>query len=298
MKRTFAALLVIATALHSLPAPARAWTAIEKIGGEAPVTVLVREKPRVYFRVTPSAPITVTIEGPARVRIVSRVELPQGSNAVTTYRLDATAGGHVIESLDTETTAADNVQLATGGPPLGKSRRMTFDVPAGSHRISLSLHGAPAALVRIQHATPKSDAPMVSLTPLHASRSVVLNEGQKLITYHTTRTGQPVSLRVVGPTTLELLTRLDYDVTMRGSQSYRMRVSEPGHPPKTFDFKTTKAVAAVYTNLPDRVPSKFSRVRISVPAGTHEYAVELVQPAAGSAEVHARIPAPSVGNEE
>ena len=298
MKTVFVALLATAAALHILPASARAWTAVEKIAGAAPVTVLVRDKPRTYFRVTPSGPITVAIDGPARVRIVSRAELPQGSNAVTTYRLDAAEGGHVLESLDTETTAADNARLATGGQPIGKSRRMTFEVPAGSHRIALTLHGTPAALVRIQHATPKGDAPMVSLTPLHASRSVSVNEGQKLITYYSTTSGQAVSLRVVGPTTLELLTRLDYDLTMRGTQTYSVRVSETGQPPKRFDFKTTKAAAAVYTNLPDRVPSKFARVRIPVPTGTHEYAVELVQPAGGSAQIHARIPAPSVGNEE
>lgn len=298
MKRVFVALFATAAALQPLPVPAHAWTAVEKIAGAAPVTVLVRDKPRTYFRVTPSAPITVAIDGPARVRIVSRAELPRGASTVTTYRLDATEAGRVIESLDTETTAAADVQLATGGQPVGKSRRMTFDVPEGTHRITLNLQGVAAAFVRIQHATPRTNAPMVSLTPLHASRSVSVSEGQKLITYYTTTPGQPVSLRIVGPTTLELLTRLDYDITMRGTQSYRISVSEKGHSPQTFDFKTTKAAAAVYVNLPDRVPSKFSRVRIPVPAGTHEYAVELVQPADGSAEVHARISTPSVGNEE
>ena len=300
MKRLSAVSIPVLAALCSAPALADRWQAIEKLAGTTPVEVLVHGKSREYLRIASQAPLIIPIQGPARVRIVSRAEVPQGSRVVT-YTLRATEAGKAVETLDTETSVADDIRLPSGGPPLAKSRRMTFALPAGTHRLALSLSGIPTALVRIQQSAGSAEEPMVSITPLRARRSVTVDEGEKLITYYSTTPGQPVEVRVVGPTTLELLTRLDFDPSMRGTQSYRLRVSEAGKPARTMEFKTTKAVAASFTNLRDRVPSKFDLVRIPVPDGTHEYAIELVEPArgtGGAAEIHARIPAPSVGSEE
>lgn len=64
------------------------------------------------------------------------------------------------------------------------------------------------------------------------------------------------------------------------------------------EFRTNKATTASYTNLKDRVPSKFDRLMLPIGNGTHEISVELLAPAGGAAEIHARIPQPTVGNEE
>src|SRR5207245_1097014 len=103
---------------------------------------------------------------------------------------------------------------------------------------------------------------------------------------------------VVGPTTLELLTRLDFDDTMRGTQAYRLSVTEKGRSVREVAFKTSKASTATYTNLKDRVPSKFDRLQLVIGPGLHELAVNLVSPARGAVEVHGRIPQPQTGTEE
>ena len=86
--------------------------------------------------------------------------------------------------------------------------------------------------------------------------------------------------------------------TMRGTQTYRVRVTGRGKVLREAEFKTTKATTATYANLPDRVPSKFDRVVVRLGGGVHELAIELLSPVRGSAEIRARIPQPSVGNEE
>ena len=139
---------------------------------------------------------------------------------------------------------------------------------------------------------------MVSLTPIAAERSVNVAEGEKLIPYYTVAPGKPIRLRVIGPTTLELSTRLDFDATMRGVQNYRLRLSEGTRTLRNVDLKTTKAVAASYANVRDRLPSKLDVTRIPIPGGSHEISIALMLPARGAAQVHARIPEPSVGNEE
>ncbi|MBI5711382.1 MAG: hypothetical protein HZC42_13945 [Candidatus Eisenbacteria bacterium] len=293
------ALAFAALALAAGEAAAARWTAFEKLPGATPVQVLVREKPRAYFRLTPQAPLTVTVEGPAQVRLTTRVELPPGSARIAAYAVRALEGGRLLEELATESSAAAEVRLQGGSAALGKSRKMTFDVPAGNHRLTLTLGGAAAALVRVQRSAPRGgEPPMVTLTPVAAARSVLVAEGEKTIPYYSVMPGQPVRVRVVGPTTLEVLARLDYDATMRGTQSYRLRFSERKQVLSEVEFRTTKATTATYTNLKDRVPSKFDRATLPVGEGTHEITIELVQPVRGSAEIHARIPEPSVGNEE
>jgi hypothetical protein len=299
MNRTFLTAAALAAVMsHAAPVRAATWTAIEKIPGASPVDVLVRDKPRVYFRVTQQAPLTVAVEGPTRLRVITRAELVVGSPPVVSYRLRASEGAKAIDELDTETSAAEDAAPAAGKAALGKSRRMTLDVPAGRHSIALALSGTAAVLVRLQTSAGKLESPMVSLTPVAATRSVTVSEGEKLVTYYSVLPGQPVKLRVVGPTTLELLTRLDFDATMRGTQSYRLRLTERGTVLREAGFKTTKAATASYTNLADRTPSKFDRLSVPLGDGSHEIAVELVAPAHGSAEIHARIPEPTVGNTE
>jgi hypothetical protein len=85
---------------------------------------------------------------------------------------------------------------------------------------------------------------------------------------------------------------------MRGTQSYRLTVTEKGRSLRGVEFKTTKATGATYTNLKDRVPSKFDQFQLVIGPGLHELSVNLVSPVKGAVEVHARIPQPQIGNEE
>jgi hypothetical protein len=77
-----------------------------------------------------------------------------------------------------------------------------------------------------------------------------------------------------------------------------MQVWEASRRLRQFDFRTTKASAASYTDLRDRVASKMSRVRFPVGEGTHELVVHLIEPKRGSAEIRVRIPQPLAGASE
>lgn len=301
MKALFVLVLLLASVvdLGAPDAHAAGWVALEKLPDARPVHVRVHGRNRVYFRITPQNPITVSIDGPVRVRVVTRAELRDGRDSIATYRVHATENGRALETLDTESSAASGVRLAAGPGVLGKSRRMTFDVRAGTHRIQLALEGTASALVRLQLSRAKSaEEAMISLSPTEAASSVSVIEGEKTVPYYSVLPGRPVRFRVVGPTPLELMTRLDFDPTMRGTQRYRMQVTEAGKVLRDMDLTTTKATTATYANLPERVPSKFDRIVLQVGEGVHEIAVDLLSPTRGAAQIRARIPQPSVGNEE
>ena len=292
------ALAILAALGLATAATAAGWESIESLPGRSAVTVSVRKKSRAYFRLTPQAPLTVSVTGPARLRVISRAVLAERPDGIAAYQIVALEGGKALLATDEQAGAAHGVK-AKGVAALGAGRRMIVQVPDGTHAIQLMLTGCREVLVRLQREGP-AGAPeaWVSLTPVRAARSVAVVEGEKSIAYYSILPGEPVVLRVVGPSTLDCITRLDYDATMRGAQIYRLRIAEHGRTLRTVDFHTTKSGAATYAGLANRVPSKFDRFSLPVGSGLHEIEVHLVRPANGSAEIHARIPQPSVGNTE
>jgi len=294
-------LRVATVAALLLPAPAQAakWQAIEHIAGRPPLTVSVQENPRIYFRVTADSPLTVTVDGPCRIRLVSRAELPRDVSHPVSYTMRTEEGGKLLKEQATESSAADGVKLGDSKTVICKSRSVAWDLPEGKHRLTISVTGTPSVLVRVFSSSPKrGGAEMISITPVEAARSVTVSEGEKLIPYYTAFPGKPVKFRIVGPTSLELSARLDFDATMRGTQAYRIAITNRGVRIREAQFKTTKATTASYTDLKDRSASKMDSIVIPLGDGVHELSVELLEPRSGSAEIHARVPQPTVGSEE
>ena len=298
--RHLPAALVALLSLLPAPAAAASWTAVEALPGATPVRVLVKERPRTYFRVASGRSLDVTLEGPARVRVVTRAVLPPGATGAVSYHIRLSAAGKRLHESKTESSAAPTASVDGSSERLGKSRTVTVEVPAGRQLLEVAIDGVPAALIRVLVSSPRraGSEPYVSLTPVEAPRSVTVTEGEKSIPYYSILPGKHVRLRVVGPTTLELSTRLDFDATMRGTQRYRIgvRVGPGAH--KETELATTKSTTASYTDLKDRIPSKLGRIVVDIPSGGHDVTVELLEPSRGSAEVHPRIPEPTVGNEE
>jgi hypothetical protein len=298
-RRTYA-LLFLSSLLSVSPALADIrWRAIESIPDQAALTVDVGGKARIYYRIAYTGEFTVEVKGPGRLKVVSRAEVPPGvTAAVVPYRVSIREGTRTVKEQATESSVTDQAVLH-GGSAVCKSRTFTWAIPAGAHRIGFAQTGAPGVLVRllVSNASAASQ-PMISISPIEASRTVTVSEGEKMIPYYSVLPGKPVRWRIVGPTRLELAARLDFDPTMRGPQVYRLAVLEEGKKPREYSFRTTKATTASYADLKDRVASKLDRVVVELGAGTHELSVVLRSPASGSAEIHARIPEPSAGEEE
>jgi len=289
-------------AVLAFPAPALAarWRPIGEVRSAAPIRVLVSGKPRVYYRVSSGSPLTFSVTGPGRLRIVSRVEFRSAKAPAIAYRIRLEGEGRVWREHATESSPAPKARIKESGAPVGKSRTVVVAVPAGEHVLTLSSEGTMSVLVRVlvAEASSRTRERMVSITPVEAVQSVTVSEGEKLIPYYTVTKARPVRLRIVGPTSLELSTRLDFDPTMRGVQPYKISIVGAGRRPRTARFRATKSAAATYTDLQDRVPSKIDRIYLDLGPGLHDLSVRLVEPRSGTIEIHARIPEPAMGREE
>ena len=291
--------LLAAAPLAAAPGRTETWTGIERLPGHPPVLVKVEGDARVYFRATPEQPLVVPLRGPARLRVVSRAELLPGTEQPVGYRVRVSTGRKRLEQQTVQTVRSADATLGRRAPGLGQSRQMIVQVPQGDHALRISVSGTPAVLLRLLRAEPAARREeMVALTPFDAPRSVSLKEYEKLLPYYSALPGRPVRYRVVGPTTLDVMTRLDFDLTMRGTQSYRLAISDDGAAVREVEYRTTKALTAIYPDLSDHVPGKFRRLRLPIGKGVHVISIALVRPKQGSVEVRALIPQPAVGNTE
>ncbi|HTM01134.1 MAG TPA: hypothetical protein VL503_08430 [Candidatus Omnitrophota bacterium] len=308
MKRNSHCLLAaLSLALVAAPsAAAPRWRALERIAGHEPVAVTVEGAARGYYRLDRVAPLEIPVTGPARLQVITRAEIAPGREGVW-YRVWGDLDGTRLREERTESAPARKASIAGAARVVCKSRTFSWEIPAGDHRLRIFGDVPPparggnggAVLARLRMSLSETGPlPMVSLTPVDAIRSVTLAEGETLIPYYTIVPGKPARVRVVGPTDLELTSRLDFDTTMRGEQSYRVQVWEAGRRLRQFDWRTTKASTASYTDLHDRVASKMSRVTFPVGEGTHELLVHLIEPKQGSAEIRIRIPQPTAGASE
>jgi len=305
LHRSALAVLLVTVALAEPCPGARAartlsWDPIERVDGSQPVIVEVKGKPRIYFELSAKRPIEIAVPGPARVRVVTRAEVAVGTALPVSYDVKVVSDGVTLAASKTESSPADNARRRDGKGILCKSRALLVSIPAGTHPMAISVAGTPSVLARILVASPNRapGASMISLTPIDAAQSVTVVESEKLIPYYTTRRGTPVRFRIVGPTTVEISSRLDFDATMRGVQHYRLVLRVADTPTREEAFTTTKAAGAKYVERKDRIPSKLDRVVLTLSDGTHDLSVELLSPKQGAAQIHARIPQPSVGNEE
>jgi hypothetical protein len=114
--------------------------------------------------------------------------------------------------------------------------------------------------------------------------------------YHQFSMTMPLKLDVEGPTNLEILIRILYDITMKGIQEYTMKIEEEGllGARSEVGVHYLKAVKSRVSTLKDEntiVPSKAQTINLAVPKGKHVYHINFKAGLAKRALIRVLIPA-------
>lgn len=140
----------------------------------------------------------------------------------------------------------------------------------------------------------------VLLEPGGHEKVVLLVSKRKEYKYFKFTPRAPLTLEVVGPTTLSVMVRLLFDKTMKGTQDFSLRIEENGllgsrKEVSTHSFKAHKSAVARLKDEPALVPSKAELLDIVVPAGNHSYHLALGGGSAATAIVRIQIPKKDLG---
>lgn len=251
------------------------WTRITPQKYDKKVTLRISEKNRTYFELRKDSEIELHLSGPTKLSVISRVQIPSSrSEQRYSYMLQRDDGEWIKYSQRDE--VATHVHLKQDDSKrISNSKKRVFEIPAGSHTYVFRLPKKSSRRAFLRFHLRKGDmgAPIktVAITPQDSSKAVELIVGEEITTYYRLQKDNPVNLTLIGPASLKILTRLEYNSTMRGQQNFRVRVFEDDSIKSTYSLNSQKSDVCRYKEPLGLVPSKAEKLLLDIPAGEHAY---------------------------
>ena len=265
------------------------------------VKIRIKGKDRTYYRLDKRQAVEFSIEGPTVVKVITRLDMDAYKKS---RKVDYTIQCE-IDSAQTHFTKSGvlskGVQLESDkNSSIGAGVPFEIKISEGLHNIKLYLKKDSKKTVYIRPmriSTEMTDGPeRVAMHPQEFSSQVKILVKENEYDYYRVGSSDSLKLRIIGPTSVKVLTRLEYNVTMNGGKKYRLKVFENGSLKNTFLFATELSDAAVYLKADaDNRLSRGDDFYIEVPKGEHVYTFE-VQDGGRSALLKFYIPAKALKN--
>lgn len=227
---------------------------------------IVTRKTQEYFLLTKQEPITLTVEGPTYLRVYTRILLSDKIHGDHLYKL-ILAQGPLDERIISFETALSTVTTDKHGTMVSKWRSFYIEAPEGMNTYTLTHWDSPkdTILVRFAYESPKP----WNIVPATEYDAVLetIEEERTTRYYELTKEGRVV-VRVSGPTRMRVTTRLNYDESMFGEQSFTLIAADNGSE-NAFPLKCYRSDILHYQNKSDIVPSNARTIYLTVESGTH-----------------------------
>jgi hypothetical protein len=227
---------------------------------------IVTKKTDQYYLLTRNTPITFSVEGPTYLRVYTRIFWPVNAAKQELYKM-ILQENEIDERIITLESERSSVTTDTRGRPVSKWRTFYIEVPNGLNRYKITHWSSPndSILLKFTYESPKEwrDIPAAGY-----SAHLEAVEEEKLVKYYEVLRDNKVTLRLQGPVNLKVVSRLNYDMTMLGEQSYSVLVNDNGRSEQE-NAKCYKSDVITYENRPDVVPSNAHTFYVTVDEGLH-----------------------------
>jgi len=218
------------------------------------------------YRLTRSEPLEFSVNGPAYVRVYTRVAWHEGMDQSEEYELVLRKPNGTSH----ETLTANSSPSARGpdGDVYSKWRSFYFRAPSGksNYRLALGSAGADQAAVRFAFETPpvwKEAEPQTELPRLRLRRDSV-----ETVSYLVGDTSQ-IQLLLLGPVHVAIEGRLNFAQGVLGKQSFLLAATESDSQLAAQWFEVRRAKAVQCPDRKDLHPSISRRLKFDLPAGAH-----------------------------
>jgi hypothetical protein len=272
------------------------WKSFAPAGYARKTRISVGGKELTYYLFDDETPLSFSVDGPTRVKILTRVRIPNNREDLG-YSVSVARDGMPVDTHSFDSRPKDGafyVEFNSMRP--GVIRRVYIDVPTGRHGYEIrSSSGMPvdARLFESAGSTPSR----VSLAPRDFFSVETLLYREKELTYYMMDGDHGVTVDVVGPTELKVNTRLMYDATMLGSQTYVVGVRADGGDERLYRIDGEPSQSVVSRDREDVIPGALRHFFVDVPVGAHTYTFRLADGPAAEMAVKFYIPRGDLSNE-
>ncbi len=260
-------------------APAAAkWLSVKPDGSPGRVCIALGDEEYAYDRLDSRSPLQFSATGPRRVKIITRYLYGPDDPGGAGYTVSVIRDGVLLVRKALTARVNDNASICGRAESrVGVIRRLYLDVPKGAHTYRvLMVEDDRRVAARVFQQVEVRQSSMVSLTPaVYTSLCTLQFSSGSLSEYYGFDGDHPLSFRVVGPTRIKVCTRMDFDHTMNGSQSYGIEVLEDGNKIKVYQYDVRKMATVCYLERRDILPGERKCFHIRVPKGPHAYEIRI-----------------------
>jgi len=280
------------------PAAGGGRTYLEPETGEE-TRILTGDAVRTYYEFSADETVELPLLGPTTLTLLIRAVFTPSMPDTVPYGVEVVEGDSTLVTHWTTTRRSDTRFVPDSPDTPGLSRKLSVEIPDGEHELGVKLLGedVPRAVARFYVPGEYATERYVSISPLDPERTLTAVGGEKQIRYYPIDQDESVAVRIVGPTTLRILSRMMFDYDLHGRRHYTLLVEENGRQVRNVLLPTTRSTSVVFENAPDVTPGKNKVTLLDVPKGVHRYHVRLGPDTDGPAAVRFTIPIEDLGNE-
>ncbi|HEY3294328.1 MAG TPA: hypothetical protein VGL38_02720 [bacterium] len=239
------------------------------------VELLISGKRREYYALEQGKQLQITVQGPSRLRIVSRVLLDSPKDTADYGYVIQRKNGKTFTIVHTAGLSDKALMAGEGAKVVGESRSKVMDVPQGDQTFVFTLPKNTKRSVIFRFAVETNEftagAPVVAMTPADFTKEVDLTSGEKTVPYYRVGTGFNVALKIIGPATIKVLSRIEFDQSMNGKQKWKVQVAEDGKVKAVYPLSAGRSDTIAYHETSSLVASWAETFFIEVPQGEHRY---------------------------
>jgi hypothetical protein len=287
---------ILALAVASSDAPCATWSSLAPAKSGAKADILVGSKTLTYYRFDSVAPLVLSVEGPTRLKILTRVRIPNDREEEAYTVVVTRDAEHPTTYEFTAPVSTDAHYVSFNSYRPGAIRRVYIDVPTGQHGYEILAAGDAVVDARPFESAAKSPS-RVSIAPREYAAVETFYYRDKELTYYILTESTPVVLDVVGPTTIKVNTRLMFDRTMRGGQSYVLGVREYGEPEQLYKIEAEPSETVTSRDRSDVIPGALRHFMLEVGRGARTYEFRLADAVGGAVALKFYIPRGDLLNE-
>jgi hypothetical protein len=234
-----------------------------------------------------------TVHGPRRVKLISRYIFAADDLETVPYTLVVEMDGREVLRKAFTARPHDRASICDGRGPVASLRRGYLNLGPGEHRLRFHAEheGGGRVAVRVFREVRRQRERWVTFAPesYESVRHLQFESGNQSTYYHFDAI-TPLRFSVTGPTTLRVGTRLDFEHTMNGSQTYTLEVVLDGEVWRTFHLDAEELTTAIYIEHPDILAGSRKEFRVGVPKGRHAVEIRCLRPEACGVAAMIHIP--------
>ncbi len=273
----FPRVVVVAILVLGLTVSASAadWYTVTPASSDGRTQIMVEGKTLSYHRATDETPVRFVVEGPTRVKVLTRLRVPTSVTGAVDYTVNVLLDGAplTVEKMATEAAGPNATYLALEMYSPGKLRRLYIDVPTGRHAYDLLAGEGTTVDVRVFERADRVPK-RVSLAPREYAGVETLLTRDNELTYYLATEDEPVLLEVSGPTTIKVNARLIFDSGMIGEHGYMLGVSSSGDE-TIYRLESKASTTLTCRDRGDVLPGALRTFELPVPEGRHTFAFRL-----------------------